>query len=261
MTYTPTNWRSNDVLTSQKLNKIEQQLLKVSEDNQIQVDSINSIFDTYSNKYHFGMPDIGFMNDIQSGFYRKGIYHLYFLYNGDSRLDPEGNQKGGNGTEWYHVTTKDWVKWNYEGVAIHKYKTDWGDVATGTIFEDIGNYFGKGKDALVAFATGYGGAKGQNTMAYYSTDDGYTFEPLSSEPILRNGQPDGTYPDFRDPFIFHMDNKWIMYIAEGSKFGVYVSDNPTSGYAYTGAYIAPNGLLESPLYKKIQMINAFSIKS
>ncbi|KAA8348750.1 glycoside hydrolase family 32 protein [Leuconostoc mesenteroides] len=213
---------------------------------EIHAPSINTLFDKYSNNFHFQMPDVGFMNDIQSAFYRNGLWHLYFLYNADSRLDSDGNQTGGNGTEWYHVTTADWVKWNYEGVAIHKYKTNWGDVATGTIFEDVGNYFGKGQNTLIALATGYGGDKGQNTMAYYSTDNGYNFTALQSEPVLKNGQPDGTYPDFRDPFLFHMDNKWIMYMAEGAKFGVYVSDNPTSGYAYKGSYNAPNSLLECP---------------
>lgn len=209
-------------------------------------DTINKRFDKYANNYHLSMPDAGFMNDIQSAFFRNGIWHIYFLYNNDAKFDENGNQIGGNGSEWYHATTSDFVKWNYEGVAIHKYKTDWGDVATGTIFEDTYNIIGNGAGVLYAYATGYGGDKGQNTMVFFSKDDGYTFSPLQSTPVLPNSQPVGSYPDFRDPFIFHIDNKWVIYMAEGGKFGVYTSDKPFSGYTYQGAYNAPHGVLECP---------------
>lgn len=204
---------------------------------------INKYFDKYSNKYHVNMPDIGMMSDIQGGFYRDGLWHIYFLYNGDARFDSSGNNTGGNGTEWYHVTTADFVRWNYEGVAIHKYKTEWGDIATGTIYEDKKNEFGKGNNALIAFATAYGGDKGQNTMVYYSTDGGYNFVPLQTTPIMQH--PAGQ-SDFRDPFIFKQGSNWVVYMAEGNKFGVYVSSNPTSGYVYKGEYNAPNSILECP---------------
>ena len=206
--------------------------------------AINKTFDKYSGSYHINMPEKGFLNDVQGAFYRKGIWHLYFLYNGDAKYDANGNQVGGNGTEWYHVTTTDFVKWNYEGVAIHKYKTDWGDVASGTIYVDFDNRFGKGNNAVIVFATAYGGDKGQNVMAYYSTDDGYSFQPIKNEPIIRHVGDANT--NFRDPYLFRMDNTWAIYMAEGNKIGVYTSSNPLGDYKYVGAYFAPHPLLECP---------------
>lgn len=213
--------------------------------------TINKIFDKYSNKFHINMPDNGFLNDVQGAFYRNGIWHMYFLYNADAKYNSNGDQIGGNGTEWYHVTTKDWVKWNYEGVAIHKYKTAWGDVSSGTIYIDFDNRFGKGKDAVIVFATAYGGDKGQNVMGYYSTDNGYTFSPLQADPILRH--VGGSDTNFRDPYLFRMGDTWVIYMAEGDKFGIYTSNNPLSGYNYIDGYFAPHALLECPSLFKLNV--------
>lgn len=206
---------------------------------------INPMFDRFSNKYHISMPTAGFLNDVQGAFYRDGIWHLYFLYNGDARYDNQGNQIGGNGSEWYHVTTSDWVKWKYEGVAIHKYKTAWGDIASGSIYIDFDNRFGKGANTVIVFATGYGGDKGQNIMGYYSTDNGYNFSPLQSDPIMRHPTNDPN-TNFRDPFLFRMGDTWVMYVAEGDKIGMYTSNTPMGGYRYVGGYFPPHPLLECP---------------
>ena len=203
------------------------------------------MFDRFSNKYHISMPTAGFLNDVQGAFYRDGIWHLYFLYNGDARYDNQGNQIGGNGSEWYHVTTSDWVKWKYEGVAIHKYKTAWGDIASGSIYIDFDNRFGKGANTVIVFATGYGGDKGQNIMGYYSTDNGYNFSPLQSDPIMRHPTNDPN-TNFRDPFLFRMGDTWVMYVAEGDKIGMYTSKTPMGGYRYVGGYFPPHPLLECP---------------
>ena len=190
------------------------------------------------------MPDEGFLNDVQGAFFRNGLWHLYFLYNSDARYDASGNQVGGNGSEWYHVTTADWVQWNYEGVAIHKYKTEWGDVASGSIYVDSDNSFGKGEDAIIVFATAYCGDKGQNVMGYYSTDNGYNFLPLKTDPIIKHVGDAKT--DFRDPYLFKVNNTWILYMAEGDKFGIYTASSPLGEYRYVDGYYAPNVLLECP---------------
>lgn len=207
--------------------------------------AINQMFDVYSNKYHINMPTNGFLNDVQGAFYRDGLWHMYFLYNEDAKYDSAGNQKGGNGTEWYHVTTQDWIKYTYEGVAIHKYKTDWGDVASGSIYIDFDNRFGKGNNAVIVFATAYGGDKGQNIMAYYSTDNGYNFQPIQEDPVMHHPTSDPN-TNFRDPYLFRMGNTWVMYMAEGDKIGMYTSSNPLSGYSYAGGYYPPHPLLECP---------------
>lgn len=198
--------------------------------------NINPRLDRFANNFHLNNPISTSMNDIQTGFYDGEKWHLYYLYNADIAW-------GGNGTEWYHVTTTDWVKYKNEGVAVHKYQTGYGDIATGTMWEDNTNVVGKGVGTKFAMATGYGGANGQNTMLYYSTDGGYQYQPYQAEPVLRHAEGE---EDFRDPFLFYMDGKFICYMAENNKFGVYVSDKINEGYVYKGAYVAPHPLLECP---------------
>lgn len=200
------------------------------------LNDINPRLDKFANNYHLNNPLGTAMNDIQTGFYRDGIWHLYYLYNADVLTN-------GNGTEWYHVTTSDWVKFKNEGVAIHKYLTKYGDISTGTIWEDNDNISGKGEGTLFAMVSSYSSLNGQNIMMYYSTDNGYNYTSFSDEPILKH--PDGK-EDFRDPYIFRYDNKFIMYLAEDNFFGVYVSDKIDSGYEYKGSYEAPHPMLECP---------------
>ena len=204
----------------------------------------NKVLDKYSNTYHINSPTEAFLNDVQGAFYRNGIWHLYFLFNSEARYNSNGDQVGKNGTEWYHVTTKDWVNWKYEGVAIHKYKTEWGDVASGSIYIDEENDFGKGNNTVIVYATAYGGDKGQNVMGYYSTDNGYNFQPLQNEPILRH--VGGADTNFRDPYLTKINGKWVVYMAEGDKIGIYTSNSPMSGYSYIDGLFPPHPLLECP---------------
>lgn len=198
--------------------------------------NINERLDKFANNWHLNNPVGTFMNDIQSGFFRNGVWHIYYLYNADFSW-------GGNGSEWYHVTTTDWVKFHNEGVAIPKYKTSWGDIASGTIWEDTQNTMGLGSKAIFAMATGYGGDKGQNTMLYISVDDGYTFKPFKDTPIMAHP---ANQEDFRDPYVFNINGKFIVYHAENNKFGVYTANRIDGPYTYVGSYNAPNPLLECP---------------
>ena len=224
-------WKDGDLITASDLNQIGVDIegAKYSE-------LINPRIDKYANNFHLNNPAGTFMNDIQSGFYRGGVWHIYYLYNADFGW-------GGNGSEWYHVTTTDWVKFKDEGVAIHKYKTDWGDIASGTIWEDTDNVMGLGNTAIFALATAYGGDKGQNTMIYVSVDGGYNFKAFQDTPIMTH--PEGQ-EDFRDPYIFRKDGNFIVYHAENNKFGVYTSNTLNGAYTFRGSYNAPHPLLECP---------------
>ncbi|AKX34289.1 levanbiose-producing levanase [Spiroplasma litorale] len=209
--------------------------------------------DKYKNKFHLQMPDFGMMNDIQGAFFREGKWHLYFLYNKDAKLMSNGINLGGNGTSWYHVTTIDFINWKYEGVAIEKYITEWGDVATGSIYEDFDNDFGFGSNAIIAYATAYSD-KGQNTMVYYSIDNGYKFNPIVDYPIqLNNGKK-----DFRDPQILKMKDDYIIYLAENDRFGIYASKNPLGNFENIGYLKMPYPTLECPNLFKINVTNSAS---
>ncbi|QEH61926.1 levanase [Spiroplasma chinense] len=232
----------------------------------------------YLNKFHVNTPSNmpvvdengietagGMLNDIQGGFYDavNKEWNVYFLYNHEIRYDENGGNNDRNGTIWYRVTTKDWIHWDYKGEAVSKYVTDWGDAASGSLYEDKDGDFAQAAiDAkiegvttdtkgYVAFTTGYGGDKGQNILASYSID-GAKFETLNDkQPILQNGKKPGTYPNFRDPFVFKKDNKFYMYVSEDDHFGVYESEKALGEYKHVGDY--------TPLHRMIECANLYEM--
>ncbi|QEH62268.1 levanase [Spiroplasma chinense] len=209
----------------------------------------------YSNLFHAQNPDQGMMNDIQGGFFRDGVWHIYFLQNADGDFDKYGFNHGVDDSVWYHITTKDWINWTYEGPGIPKNTPNFRDQATGTFYEDKQNIFGydknyiEGKDAktIMAATTSFS-KKGQNIMMWYTLDNGYTFTSVKPEPILWNP---GASEHFRDPYFFirkdkEGNNVFIMYLAEDDHFGVWVSNKPTSDYKKIGKYFAKHPMLECP---------------
>ena len=119
----------------------------------------------YRPSYHI-TPERDWMNDPQRPFFLNGLWHYYYLYNGDH---PKGN-----GTEWYHLTSTDQVTWKDEGVAIQKYKNGLGDIETGSAVVDYENTAGFGKGAVISVLTQQD--KGvQRQSLFYSTDGGFTF--------------------------------------------------------------------------------------
>ena len=183
---------------------------------------------------HVTPPD-GFMNDPQRPVFVDGLWHLYYLYNADY---PEGN-----GTAWFHATSPDLVEWTDEGVAIDKFRTEWGDAESGTVVVDERGDAGFGEGALVAILTQQ--VEGvQRQSLFYSTDGGYSFESAPDNPVLDN--PGVT--DFRDPrVIWDSDrDQWTMVLAEGERLGFYSSTNLTD-WVYESDF-APGalGLLECP---------------
>jgi len=180
-------------------------------------------------------PPNGFMNDPQRPVFVDGLWHLYYLYNADY---PEGN-----GTAWFHATSPDLVEWTDEGVAIEKFRTEWGDVESGTVVVDERGDAGYGEGTLVAILTQQ--VEGiQRQSLFFSTDGGYSFESYTENPVLDN--PGVT--DFRDPrVVWDSDgDRWTMVLAEGERLGFYSSTNLTD-WEYASDF-APGalGLLECP---------------
>ncbi|MBD1383135.1 glycoside hydrolase family 32 protein [Metabacillus arenae] len=191
---------------------------------------------TFRATYHFTSPD-KWKNDPQKPIYFDGKYHYYYLYNGD--------YPNGNGTEWRHATSKDLVHWKDEGVAIPKYTNKNGDPWSGSVVVDKKNTAGFGKGAIVAIVTqpSANGGKEEQYL-WYSTDKGQTFKSYSDQPIMPNP---GT-EDFRDPKIIWdpQAGKWVMTMAEGTKIGIYESNN-LKEWHYTGGFQTQNiGIVECP---------------
>ncbi|RAT16253.1 hypothetical protein AU490_02660 [Lonsdalea populi] len=192
----------------------------------------------FSNGFHLSSKEPGFMNDIQTFIYDSdnALWHGYYLWNGDYVW-------GGNGTEWRHFTTSDWVKFEDHGVAIPKYKTPQGDIATGSVVIDQGNLVGYGEGAWLAYVTSYIDGL-QTTNLWYSDDKGYTFSPCESNPV----QPNNLRLDnYRDPFAF-IQNGWVyIYLAEGDKIGIYRSRTGKAPFTYVDSVIIKDmGLIECP---------------
>ncbi|SEI10308.1 levanbiose-producing levanase [Halobacillus karajensis] len=190
---------------------------------------------SYRADYHFTSPD-HWKNDPQRPIYLNGKYHYYYLYNKDY---PDGN-----GTEWRHATSKDFVHWKDEGVAIPKYTNENGDVWSGSVVVDHKNTAGFGKNTIVAIITQPSANGQQEQYLWYSLDGGDSFSAYKNEPVLSNP---GT-EDFRDPKVIWNvhSKKWIMLMAEGSKIGFYESGN-LKDWKYTGGFQTEKmGLIECP---------------
>ncbi|OSN04974.1 hypothetical protein AU510_10450 [Lonsdalea britannica] len=192
----------------------------------------------FSNGFHLSSEEPGFMNDIQTFIYDAdtSLWHGYYLWNGDYAW-------GGNGTEWRHFTTSDWVKFEDHGVAIPKYKTPQGDIATGSVVIDLDNLAGYGEGAWLAYVTSYIDGL-QTTNLWYSNDKGYTFSPCESNPV----QPNNLRLDnYRDPFAF-IQNGWVyIYLAEGYKVGIYRSRTGKAPFTYVDSIVIKDmGLIECP---------------
>lgn len=184
--------------------------------------------------YHI-TPDQHWMNDPQRPFFLDGLWHYYYLYNAD--------YPNGNGTEWFHLTSPDLVSWKDEGVAIPKYTNGLGDVETGSAVVDHQNAAGFGKDAVIAVATQQD-AGIQRQSLFYSTNGGYSFTAYEGNPVMENpGQE-----HWRDPKILRdeANNQWLMVLAEGSKLGMYTSQD-LKAWRYVSSVELPGlGVLECP---------------
>ncbi|ASP28333.1 levanase [Spiroplasma corruscae] len=209
----------------------------------------------FDNKFHAQMQERGLMNDILGSFYRDGYWHVYYLYNNQAIFDDNGYNHGKWGSTIYHVTTKDWINWNYVGIAADKDLTYYNDISSGSIFEDKNNFFNYGAGTIIAMVSSFARNE-QNIMGYYSIDGGYNFLPIKNTPIIDRKQEHDNPGDFRDPFFFEMDGKYIMYLAENDNFGVWVADEPTGEYFKTGKYYAKHPMLECPNLYQMNVKNS-----
>ncbi len=180
-------------------------------------------------------PDEHWINDPQRPIFAGGLWHLYYLYNADY---PDGN-----GTAWYHATSRDLVSWHNEGVAIEKYQNGLGDILTGSAVIDETGSAGFGPGAIVAIVTQQSDGI-QRQSLFYSTDDGFSFQEYAANPIMDN--PGAV--DWRDPKVIRDDERqqWVMSLAEGQRLGFYVSTDLIS-WTYVSDFASDElGLLECP---------------
>lgn len=195
----------------------------------------------YRPAYHI-TPDQHWMNDPQRPFFLNGLWHYYYLYNAD--------YPNGNGTEWFHLTSTDLVTWKDEGVAISKYRNGLGDVETGSAVVDHANTAGFGQDAVIAVLTQQD-AGVQRQSLFYSTDGGYSFTSYEGNPVMENpGQE-----HWRDPKIVRdeANSQWLMVLAEGTKLGMYTSQDLKTWRYASGVEFPHLGVLECPDFFQLDL--------
>ncbi|GAA3953776.1 glycoside hydrolase family 32 protein [Chitinophaga oryziterrae] len=152
--------------------------------------------------YHF-TPVKNWTNDPNGLIYINGIYHLYYQHN------PFENKWGH--MSWGHATSRDLLHWQHLPVAIPekegKDTTTW--IFSGSAVLDATNTSGFGKNAIVAIYTAdQPKQKKESQFIAYSNDGGLTYTNYAGNPVI-----DIQRPDFRDPSVIRVGDKWVMTVA------------------------------------------------
>jgi beta-fructofuranosidase len=156
----------------------------------------------------FYKPDDGWAGDFIP-FYWDGEYHLFYLK--DYR-DKDGH---GEGTPWFHLSTRDFVSFTDYGEAIPRGTPDEQDlyIYTGCVFE---------KDGLFhIFYTGHnphfrGTGKPIQAVMHATSSDLITWEKDPNNPISVADTDRYELDDWRDPFVFWNEDAgeyWLLLAA------------------------------------------------
>jgi beta-fructofuranosidase len=153
--------------------------------------------------YHF-LPEKNWMNDPNGLIKWKGQYHLFYQYN------PNGPFHGT--IHWGHAVSQDLVHWRDLPMALAPTPggPDAGGVWSGCAVDDHG--------VPTLIYTGFGSHGEQGVCLATGSDDLLYWEkhpanPVIPSPPLELGNQ--TQGQFRDPFVWRLDNRWQMVI--GSK--------------------------------------------
>ncbi|MCQ2509203.1 MAG: GH32 C-terminal domain-containing protein [Lachnospiraceae bacterium] len=166
----------------------------------------------HRDQYHYSVKD-GWGNDPNGLIYYKGTYHLFYQFYDDIVWGP---------MHWAHATSTDMIHWEEQPMAL--YPDANGTMFSGCIVADETNcsgLFSSAEGGLVALITCDG--NGQRIKVAYSEDEGKTWTKVDKIAADWTDDPlqDGA---FRDPKVFHWENKWFMVVA-GGPLRLYSSDN------------------------------------
>lgn len=199
--------------------------------------NIASVTKDLKNSYHLN-PPVGWINDPNGFSEFQDKFHLFYQYNPyEAVWGP---------MHWGHQTTKDFIKWEYEDVAL----------APDMDYDSNGCFSGT---ALVEDGVQYLAYTAvtdvQNQGLAYSYD-GKTYKKLDELLLSGKDLPKGfSNTDFRDPKLFKRDGKF--YILVGNKDNqtgakqiiMFVSEDITGPYTYAGVVYKRTdlgGILECP---------------
>lgn len=161
--------------------------------------------------FHFS-PPVGWMNDPNGFSFYSGRIQLFYQYN------PYSNDW--NTMHWGHASSKDFVKWEHEQVALAPDMpydgAEGGGCFSGSAIEFNGKYW------LVYTGVGYDDKIGKfvQTQCVAYSDDGIAFTKYADNPViaLEKGLPAGSRPtDFRDPKVWEHDGYVYMIVSAGNE--------------------------------------------
>ncbi|UOE94858.1 sucrose-6-phosphate hydrolase [Alkalihalobacillus sp. LMS39] len=151
--------------------------------------------DDYRLHYHI-MPPVGLLNDPNGWIQVNGIYHLFYQWM---------PFKTGHGAKfWGHYTTKNFVEWTHEPIALTPSES----------YEKDGCYSGSAIEyngQLYLFYTGnVKNEKGEREtyQCLAVSNDGLSFEKKG--PVIT--LPKGYTAHFRDPKVWEQDGRFFMVI-------------------------------------------------
>ncbi|MCX3306357.1 sucrose-6-phosphate hydrolase [Bacillus sp. NEAU-CP5] len=151
--------------------------------------------DPYRQNYHIMAP-VGLLNDPNGVIQWNGVYHLFFQW--------QPFHTGHGAKFWAHVTTKDFVEWKEEEIAL----------APGEWYDKNGCYSGSAieKDGrLCLMYTGNVRDEEGNRETYQClavSEDGIVFEKKGVVARL----PEGYTAHFRDPKVWKKDGAYYMVL-------------------------------------------------
>ena len=213
--------------------------LNVSEEvnnaNRFILENKDNVSKDYRNTYHLSAP-IGWINDPNGFSEFNGKYNLFYQYN------PYQGVWGP--MHWGHQTTKDFIKWDLEDVALAPDKD----------YENVGCFSGTAIEEDGKLYLAYTAASDYQNQALAYSYDGITFNKLDKLLIDGKCLPEGySNSDFRDPKIFKRDNKFYIICgnkAPGSKHIImFKADSIEGPYSYAGDIYSRNdvaGIFECP---------------
>ena len=189
--------------------------------------------------YHLSSP-IGWMNDPNGFSEFNNQYHLFYQYN------PYRAVWGP--MHWGHQTTKDFIKWELEDVAL----------APDEEYDNVNGCFSG--TALVEndmLYLAYTSVANDQTQSIAYSHDGVTFKKSENNPIIGDDEmPDHlSISAFRDPKLFKRNGKFYIICGNESKdrlskhLAMFESDNLEEGWTYVGNIYDRNdvnGLFECP---------------
>jgi sucrose-6-phosphate hydrolase SacC (GH32 family) len=146
----------------------------------------------YRPKFHF-TPANNWMNDPNGLVWHKGEYHLFFQHN------PFGRDWGH--MSWGHAVSIDLLHWEELSVAIPEGED--GAIFSGSAVshgDEIIAIYTRNKDQL------------QTQCIATSTDNGRTFTKFEGNPVLDLG-----LEHFRDPKVFHYQDRWVMAVVKAQE--------------------------------------------